>query len=673
MSSSNDEIDRLAGVDALAFLAENAPQPIVVLDESWTLLYGSRALGEALGTPADELIGRSLQPRITRTNRPEQPTLQSVDDLIGDADGTRLEVCLTHADGSDRWFTVAVRDLRGTPPLDALLVTLNDITGERDTELEMRMLRRAVEAANNSIVVADAQLDDMPLVYVNEGFLQLTQYGYDEVIGRNCRFLQAPPGEKVPASEARASISRTLEQGEFVRQTIQNYRKDGSSFWNELYLTPVYSGETLTHVVGVQNDVTERVEAQEHYKTLNKNLDRRVREATSELRETNERLTVEKERAEAAAQAKSTFLANMSHEIRTPLTAILGFAGLLSRRITDDELRVFSERIERSGARLLKTLNLILDLSSIESGKQHLSVAVGPIASELREIANLFRPAAADKGIRIEEAYPPGSDAWRAFYDSAALTSVLNNLVGNAVKFTEQGTVTLRLSSRVVGGETRVIVDVEDTGIGIDSAFLSHLFEPFEQESTGINRTHEGSGLGLSIAKRLTGMMNGELRVDTERGRGSRFTLELPADAGSVEATVECEEPAEPALLVVEDNEDTQHLVRSLLDPICDVSVAADADTAIRKAKQRRYRAVLIDINLGEGASGSDVLAALRALDAYRDTPILALTAYALPGDREKFLGQGFTGYVAKPFVVTEFVDIVRALITDRHDRIDED
>jgi PAS domain S-box-containing protein len=671
VASQQVEIARLAAVQSLAFLAENAPQPIVVLDEDWTLLYGSRALGEALGTPAEELIGQSLRPRIVRTNRPNRE-LQSVDELTHEAEDAHLEVCLERADGSERWFTVAVRDLRDQPPLDALLVTLSDVTRQRETDTEMRMLRRAVEAANNSIVVADAQQDDTPLVYVNDGFLQLTQYSADEVLGKNCRFLQAPPGEEVPPSEARATISRALGKGEFVRQTIQNFRKDGSSFWNELYLTPVYNGDELTHVVGVQNDVTERVEAQQHYETLNKNLDRRVREATAELRETNERLTAEKERAEAAARAKSAFLANMSHEIRTPLTAILGFAGLLSRRIAENELRIFAERIERSGTRLLKTLNLILDLSSIESGKRKLSIGIGPIVPELREIANLFRPRAAEKGVRIVEDFPAGAQDWRVYYDPAALTSVLNNLVGNAVKFTDEGSVTIRLASRVVQGQTRVLVAIEDTGIGIDSAFLSSLYQPFEQESSGMGRTYEGSGLGLSIAKRLTDMMNGELRVETERGAGSTFTLELPAAEGSVEAVPPDPETTDPAILVVEDNEDTQHLVRSLLGPLCDISIAPDADAAIRKAKARRYRAVLMDINLGEGASGTDALAALRALDGYRDTPILALTAYALPGDREKFLNQGFTGYVAKPFVVTEFVDIVRALLSERQDRIDE-
>ena len=485
--------------------------------------------------------------------------------------------------------------------------------------------------------------------------------------------MQSKGAEPPKKSEARATIRRALSEGEFVKQTIRNYKKDGTPFWNELYLTPIYSGDTLTHFVGVQNDVTERVEAQQHYESLNKSLDRRVREATEEIQETNERLIIEKERAEAGARAKTAFLASMSHEIRTPLTAILGFAGLLTRRIEQEDLKTFAERIERSGTRLLKTLNLILDLSAIESGKRHLTMEAGPIAPELREIANLFRPRAQEQGIRLLEDYPPDAEHWRVRYDPGALTSILNNLVGNAVKFTTDGSVTLRLEARETAGRPRVLIVVEDTGIGIKSEFLSRIFQPFEQESSGLSRTHEGSGLGLSIAKRLTKMMGGELRVDTEAGQGSRFTVELEAVEGSVDYHSVDDEPSESALLIVEDNEDTQYLLRSLLGPICDLSIATTADDALRMARRRRFRAILMDIDLGDGASGSDVLAAIRAMEGYGKTPVLALTAYALPGDRERFLSQGFTGYVSKPFVVTEFVDIVRTLVTDTSEqRIDE-
>ncbi len=672
-SSDRTEITRLESVDQLAFLAENVPQPILALSEDWTLLYGSRALGEALGVSVDELSAHPLRGRITGTNRAEGATLESVDELVDAGVDGPLEIRLRHSDGSDRWFVVSVRDLRDSPPVSALLVTLYDVTERRETSQRMKMLERAVEAANNSIVVADALQEDMPLVYVNEGFLTLTQYDYEDVIGRNCRFLQSPDGSAPEESEARSSIHRALVQGEFVKQTIQNYKKDGTPFWNELYLTPIYTGETLTHFVGVQNDVTERVEAQQHYESLNQNLDLRVRQATGELQEANERLILEKERAEAAARAKTEFLASMSHEIRTPLTAILGFAGLLTRRIEQEELRTFADRIERSGTRLLKTLNLILDLSAIESGKRRLTMGSAPIVPELREIAHLFRARAQEHGIQLLEDYPRDADNWRVRYDPGALTSILNNLVGNAVKFTEEGSVTLRLTARRTPKGPRVRIVVEDTGIGIKSEFLSRIFQPFEQESSGLSRTHEGSGLGLSIAKRLTEMMGGNLRVDTQPGEGSRFTVELEADEGSIDHAGADEAPTDPALLIVEDNEDTQYLLRSLLAPVCDIAIATSADDALRMARKRRYRAILMDINLGDGANGSDVLATIRAMEGYAETPILALTAYALPGDRERFLSQGFTGYISKPFVVTEFVDIVRALVTDTSEqRIDE-
>lgn len=240
-----------------------------------------------------------------------------------------------------------------------------------------------------------------------------------------------------------------------------------------------------------------------------------------------------KERAEEANELKSAFLANMSHEIRTPLTSIIGFAEAIGERRheapspEDDAKDVlhFANLIEKSGRRLLETLNSVLDFSQLEAGSMNLEPEAVDIADEIEETTELFRPRArdADVELRTEVETRP----MYAYADPEALRRILQNLVSNAVKFTEPGgSITLRAQAM----DERVQIEVEDTGIGIDSEFVPHLFDAFEQESKGSKRTHEGSGLGLAVAQRLVTLMNGTIDVETAKGEGTRFFVRLPQE-----------------------------------------------------------------------------------------------------------------------------------------------
>lgn len=375
-----------------------------------------------------------------------------------------------------------------------------------------------------------------------------------------------------------------------------------------------------------------------------------------------------KEEAEQMSRLKTAFLANMSHEIRTPLTGIIGFASVLSKELPEEH-REFADLIRSSGRRLLEMLNSVLDLAKLESNEMSLEQREIDLAIEVRRVVDLLAPIADEKGLLIE-VETNGDRPHVIRSDRAALNRILHNLIGNAIKFTDHGYV--RVTVWEEGDQ--VGFDVTDTGIGIEPNFIPQLFDEFSQESSGMNRSHSGTGLGLAITKRLVDLMGGEIHVESTKNTGSRFRVALPRNRdAAVEGRLPQERRREEAaasgqetrpgkenlrLLLVEDHVDTQHLLKELLEEQYDVAVVGTASEAFLFASQYSFDVILMDINLGDGPDGVELLKQLRATAEYADTPIVALTAYALPGDKERFLDLGFSAYVSKPFDVDELLQL---------------
>lgn len=405
-----------------------------------------------------------------------------------------------------------------------------------------------------------------------------------------------------------------------------------------------------------------------------------------------------KEAAEAADRAKRTFLANMSHEIRTPLTNITGFTSFLAKGLTGSQQRYVS-MIERNGKRLMGTLDALLMLARLEADEmkaQHERLAFVRAA---REAAHPFAEEADQRGLSFTwQVEGPAAEA-SVQVDPEALGSVLRHLFANAVKFTQQGAVRTHafVAERVTTDEDllaavrrrtpfgnseaddvavvhrgaplaapAVCLGIVDTGRGVDPAFARHLFEPFQQESQGMARSYEGSGLGLSIALQLTEVMGGTIGVVSRHGTGSAFFVAFPlveVDAGSAPAGAPRRD--DRRILVVEDNPDTAVLVQELLREVGTTTLVHNAHQALDVAHDRAFDLILIDINLrpsvpGSGEDGVWLMKQLQKRPAYENVPLVAMTAYALPGDREALLREGFDAYIGKPFTMEELQAIVQ-------------
>ncbi len=377
---------------------------------------------------------------------------------------------------------------------------------------------------------------------------------------------------------------------------------------------------------------------------------------------------------EQANRTKSEFLANMSHEIRTPMSAIQGFADLLlDDGLGSSERLTYVHTIRRNSDHLLAILNDILDLSKIEAGKMTLERAPTSPSQLVVDVTSLMRIPALEKGLRFEVKYVDAVPEW-IVSDPGRVRQILLNLVGNAIKFTETGGI--RLIVRHRAGSQELVFEVADTGIGMSASEVAHLFQPFSQADASTTRRFGGTGLGLAICKRLAEALDGSLTVESPAGRGSTFILTL--DTGPLEGVALVEglteavnhgprtDPAPPMrvrarVLLAEDGEDNQKLLATILRRAgCEITIAENGRVAVEQALQalsdgRSFDVILMDMQMPE-LDGYGATRLLRAR-GYRD-PIVALTAHAMEGDRERSLAAGCDDYVTKP--------VKRELLLDR-------
>ncbi|MCW5764734.1 MAG: response regulator [Phycisphaeraceae bacterium] len=485
-----------------------------------------------------------------------------------------------------------------------------------------------------------------------------------------------------------ALAERTAEEGTRVAGEI---RASGAWAWNVVAATKA-AGLLLVVVLAARiaramqrqfrQTVEARTRAEAHAAAL--------AEAKADLEARARQLEIARSQAEASSRAKSAFLANMSHEIRTPMTAILGYADVLGERgLSERDRRGAVETIRRNGVHLLAVISDILDVSKIEAGKLAVESADVSLMELVRDVVDLMKVRAEEKGLRLGISLDtPVPETVRT--DPTRMRQVLLNLVSNAIKFTERGSVGVHLGI-LRAGRPLLQVRVTDTGVGMTPEQVGILFRPFVQGDISLTRRHGGTGLGLAISKRLTVMLGGDITVSSVPGRGSEFAATF--DPGALEGVrlIQPEAAALPAatrgtggrtdgpgrlagvrVLLVEDGPDNQRLLAHVLIRAGATVVVADngrdgVERAFHaEARAEPFDAVLMDMQMPT-MDGYEASGRLRAAGFAR--PIIALTAHAMAGDREKCLAAGCTEYLTKPIAPSVLVDAVARVCAEARER----
>jgi signal transduction histidine kinase/DNA-binding NarL/FixJ family response regulator len=368
-------------------------------------------------------------------------------------------------------------------------------------------------------------------------------------------------------------------------------------------------------------------------------------------------------RALEAARLKSEFLANMSHEIRTPMNGVLGMIELLSRSPLDEKQARYLGTLQTSANGLMSVVNDILDFSKIEAGKMELREENCRVRSLVDEVTELFAARAELRGVRIE-AKVEGDVPSQVEADTERIRQVLSNLVGNAVKFTESGSITVHASVEEYKGQLfQLRFEVTDTGIGIDPAVQSRLFEAFSQVDGSLTRKHGGTGLGLAISKQLVGLMKGRMGVTSEPGKGSTFwfvlplrrlesttSLELPSSVRPLAPPPSSRDRMGRKILVAEDNPINQLVIREILADLgYEAHIVENGLQALMALEQEAYPVVLMDCQMPELDGYGTAREVRRREPASQHIPLIAVTAHAFEGEREKALSAGMDDYVTKP------------------------
>ncbi|NJD38480.1 MAG: PAS domain S-box protein [Geobacter sp.] len=600
--------------------------------EDGMVLDANRRASELYGFTRTELIGKTQDDLTYASDDKLRQLAHKQLQLAESGTPHAFEWPARRADGTLLWVEVNLRaTLINERP--RILAVVRDITERKEITKRLEESEQRFRALAEQIPCLPVQGYDRnrEVIFWNEASSQLYGFSKEEALGRKLEDLIIPPFMRETVIQG---VQNWLEGGTAIPAgELELLCKDGS-------LVPVFSSHArLINVHGEPEMYCIDVDLTEQRRTT-----RLLEEARSA--------------ADAANRAKNEFLANMSHEVRTPLNGIMGLSQLLRTTALNQEQNEYLDMLDCSSRNLLLLINDILDISRIEAGSLRLEETPFSPESLLQEVHSIYEKVADEKGITLQciiaDRLPQA-----LLGDPLRLKQVLINLIGNAIKFTSHGGVTLTVRcAGVESGQIRLAFVVEDSGIGMSAETLQKVFNPFTQADSSTARIHGGSGLGLAICRRLTELMQGSITATSSLGHGSSFTVELPF--GICSLAMEPELPVAAAtelllpglqILLVEDQEVNRTFVQRQLERQGQlVTPAVDGLMALDLLERNRYDLMLLDIQM-PGMGGEEVLARLRTAEAVSSghLPVIALTAHALAGDRELLLASGFDGYVAKP------------------------
>ena len=630
-------------VDALAIQGYLADGTVVYWNHSSEIVYGYSA-EEAIGQSLyDLIIPSAMREAIKNEIRwmfESRRALPAARLQLISKSGQPIEVYSTH---------VIAETAEHGPLLFCLDISLAEQARAESALIDSESRQRVIlEGLGEGVFGTDIH---GICTFINPAALAMLGFSEDEVLGKNQHLLfhhHHPDGSDYPGTTC--PVRLTALDGETRRLREWFWRKNGDGFPIQLTVTPKLRNGVLSGTVVVFSDISESVRIAEELDHYRNHLEEQVRLRTAQLEEASTA-------AEAANRAKSSFLANMSHEIRTPMNAVLGMAHLMRRDGVSTQQAERLDKIDHATQHLLAIINDILDISKIEAGKLTLEQAPVDVGEILRGVPNLLDERVRSRGLVLLLE----SDDFPACYlgDPTRITQSLINYVGNAIKFTEHGSITLRAKCLADDDSSSTLrFEVEDTGIGITPEIRASLFDAFKQADSSTTRKYGGTGLGLAITRHLAQIMGGDAGVDSEPGRGSCFwlTVKLQKNKSLLPSTVTNEaQPLELArlagwrILVAEDEPINQEIAHELLTDVgVVVDVADNGRQALEMAASNPYDLILMDMQMPE-MDGLEATRQIRLLPGQENLPIVAMTANAYAEDRERCRLAGMTDFLSKP------------------------
>ncbi|HOT77489.1 MAG TPA: PAS domain S-box protein, partial [Candidatus Wallbacteria bacterium] len=521
--------------------------------------------------------------------------------------------------------------------------SFEDITERKQNEDQLRKLSYAIEQCPVSIIITNIQGD---IEYVNPKFTKMTGYSPDEVLGKNPRILKSG---QMPV-ETYKQLWNAIISGHEWHGELNNRKKNGELYWEFASISPIKNkNDMVTHFLAVKEDITERKKAEFE-------------------------LQYAKVQADYANLAKSEFLANISHEIRTPLNGVIGFTEILMNTPLKDDQIDYVKTIKNSSMILLKLINDILDFSKIESGKLELEEIDFDLELVCYEVCEMISFIVINKPIEI--LCNIDSEIFSYFKgDAIKIKQILINLLGNSSKFTEKGEISLLVNKlEDSGDQVKLHFCVKDTGIGIEEDKLDIIFETFKQVDGSITRKYGGSGLGLSICKKLVNFMKGEIWVESRPHEGSafHFTLWLKKPGASHNADFLIDEKLKnKKILIVDDNEaNIEILARVLKMSGFKAEGASNGEDALKMIEARNsqgahYDLIVLDIQM-PGMDGYETAKKIRKseFESIKAVPVLAFSTL-FDKNIKKFIEAGFNGFLPKPIRRQKTLDTIIKLLNE--------
>lgn len=605
-------------------LFENAPVPYITIDSDYRIRNANKAFISLLNIEKRRLLDTGFYKII----HPESQDdflflLREAKNSGSDCDPESTEIKLITGKGEILHVKVDAKQCFAEKEKPLLYnISLTDLTKIRQAYEELQIRDIALNSAANSIIISDTE---GTIEWVNEAFTRLTGYSEEEAVGKNPRDLIK--SGKQPKSFF-AALWKTISSGKVWHGKVINRRKDGSLYTEEQTISPVKGpkGEIVRYI-SVKSDITDRMIMEKE-------------------------LVDAKDKAEESSRLKSAFLANISHEIRTPMNGILGFAELLQRPNLDNgKFKKYVGVIMQSGKRMLRILNDLIDISKIEAGEIHLNIEAFDAEEICRELYEFYNRQAAEKGLELHYTADFSEEGSIIQSDKTKISQIFSNLIGNAIKYTDDGQVSFRCRLR----DNMLSFTVEDTGVGISKSNQKKIFDRFGRFEKHHQKFREGVGLGLAICKAYADMLGGSFDIESEIGEGSVFTYQMPTRDEDAEQTNDKQHKAEKpvtfkkdvVLIAEDDDHNYMYLEELLSETNLQLLRAENGKDAVDLVKQNPdIKLILMDVRM---PVMDGLVACRRIKEKYPNIPVIVQTAYAFGDDKEKAFESGCDDFLAKP------------------------